>query len=116
VLQGNGGNDLLNGGAGADTFVFVTALGNGIDTVADFNALDGGAAEGDRFEFRGLQVGTFAWLGTDAFTGGLDHSEARVQGNQLLVDTDGSGVADITITLTGLTNANQLSALDFLWT
>jgi hypothetical protein len=32
------------------------------------------------------------------------------------VDTDGNGASDITITLTGLNNPNQLVAGDFLFT
>jgi hypothetical protein len=62
-----------------------------------------------------LGVGTFAYLGMGAFTGGSDNSEARVLGNQVLVDTNGDGITDITITLSGLTNANQLAADDFLF-
>ena len=42
-------------------------------------------------------------------------SEARVAGNQELVDSNGDGIADITITLATLTNANQLAASDFIF-
>lgn len=45
----------------------------------------------------------------------LDHSEARVVGGQVLVDANGDGIVDITITLSGLTNANQLTVDDFLF-
>ena len=38
-----------------------------------------------------------------------------VQGNQVLVDTDGNGVVNITITLTGLVSADQIGADDFLF-
>ncbi|NKB16675.1 MAG: hypothetical protein HC774_07165 [Sphingomonadales bacterium] len=65
--------------------------------------------------FEGLGVGTFVYRGASAFTGGSDNSEARVSGNQVLVDANGDGVTDITITLTGLTSANQLGADDFLF-
>lgn len=114
TLLGGGGNDTLTGGLGADHFVF-NSTASGIDIITDFNELNGGGEEGDILRFEGLGVGTFSYLGTGAFTGGSDNSEARVVGNQVLVDTNGDGTADITITLTGLTNANQLSVDDFLF-
>lgn len=114
AITGGGGNDSLNGGLGADAFVF-TSTSSGIDMIADFNELNGGGEEGDVLRFEGMGVGTFTYLGTDAFTGGSDNSEARVSGNQVLVDTNGDGTSDITITLTGLTNANQLAASDFIF-
>jgi Ca2+-binding RTX toxin-like protein len=40
ILVGGIRNDVLTGGAGADTFVF--KLGDGIDTIRDFNAAPGG--------------------------------------------------------------------------
>ena len=114
TLVGGGGNDSLNGGIGADQFVF-TSTTSGIDVIADFNELDGGSEEGDVLRFDGLKVGTFVYLGTSAFSGGSDNSEARVSGNQVLFDANGDGTADITITLTGLTAASQLAATDFLF-
>lgn len=115
LLDGGAGTDMFTGGTGADHFVF-NAASAGTDTIADFNQLDGGADEFDVLEFQGFLVGSFAYLGTGAFSGGSDNSEARVSGNQVLVDTDGNGVTNITITLTGLTNASQIGADDFLFT
>lgn len=114
ILSGDGGNDTLNGGVGADRFVFATGQA-GVDVITDFNQLDGGAREGDVIAVSG-RVGTFAYVGAAAFSGGSDNSEARVQGSQVLIDVDGNGTADITITLTGLTSAAQLLASDFLFT
>lgn len=114
TLIGGGGNDSLNGGLGADQFVF-TSTASGVDVIVDFNELNGGGEEGDVLRFEGLGVGTFVYLGAGAFTGGSDNSEARVSGSQVLVDTNGDGAADITITLTGLTNANLLATDDFLF-
>ncbi|MGL6208237.1 MAG: calcium-binding protein, partial [Paracoccaceae bacterium] len=114
TLVGGLGNDLLTGGEAADEFVFRSRT-SGVDTITDFNTLDSGGEEGDLLVFEGLGVGTFTYLGTGAFTGGSDNSEARVAGSQVLVDTNGDGVADITITLTGLTNASQLAVDDFLF-
>lgn len=114
TLVGGAGNDTLTGGLGADHFVF-NSTSSGVDIIADFNQIEGGGEDGDILCFEGLGVGSFAYLGAGAFTGGSDNSEARVSGNQVLVDTDGDGVTDITITLTGLTNASQLTADDFLF-
>lgn len=115
TLTGGDGNDTLTGGTGADQFVF-TASANGVDVIADFNELDGGGEEGDVLRFDAAsQVGTFVFLGTGAFSGGSDNSEARVSGNQVLVDTNGDALADITITLTGLSSASQLATSDFLF-
>jgi trimeric autotransporter adhesin len=114
TLIGGGGNDSLNGGNGADQFVF-TSTASGVDVIADFNELNGGGEEGDVLRFDALRVGTFVYRGTSAFTGGSDNSEARVSGSQVLVDTNGDGTADITITLTGLTAATQLATSDFVF-
>ncbi len=67
--MGGGGNDSLNGGLGADAFVF-TSMTSGVDVIADFNELNGGGEEGDVLRFEGLGVGYFVYLGTGAFTGG----------------------------------------------
>ncbi|MCW3783891.1 calcium-binding protein [Defluviimonas salinarum] len=112
LLDGHLGHDVLIGGTGADVFRF-RSIHWGTDTIADFNALDGGAHEGDVMRFEGLLTGTFAYLGDGAFTGGSDNSEARVDGDRVLVDTDGNGVSDITVLLTGLTSASQITADDF---
>jgi Ca2+-binding RTX toxin-like protein len=114
TLLGAAGIDTLTGGNGADQFVFNNTQG-GIDVITDFNELNGGGEEGDVLRFEGMGVGTFAYRGTAAFTGGSDNSEARISGNRVLVDTNGDGVADITITLTGLTTASLLNADDFIF-
>jgi len=114
TLVGGLGNDALTGGQGADHFVF-RSKSSGVDVITDFNELNGGGEQGDVLRFEGLGVGTFAYLGAGAFSGGSDNSEARVSGNRVFVDTNGDGVVDITITLTGLTNAYQLAADDFLF-
>lgn len=114
TLIGGAGDDILEGGSGADQFVF-TSTASGVDVITDFNGLNGGSEEGDVLCFEGMGVGIFAYLGVGDFTGGSDNSEARVSGNQVLVDSNGDGLADITITLAGLTNSSQLNASDFLF-
>jgi Ca2+-binding RTX toxin-like protein len=114
TLRGGSGNDRLTGGAGADHFIFTPGEG-GIDTVTDFNALDGGAAEGDLLVIAAAAIGTFSYRGTSAFTGGSDNSEARILGGTVLIDVNGDAVTDLRVTLAGLTSASQLSARDFLF-
>jgi chitinase len=114
TVRGGAGQDTLIGGEGADRFVFA-AGGNGIDVITDFNGLDGEGAEGDVLAIEAKAKGAFRYLGDAAFTGGSDNSEARVSDGQVLVDVDGNGAADITITLAGLARASQLSAADFAW-
>jgi aryl-phospho-beta-D-glucosidase BglC (GH1 family) len=114
AIFGRGGSDMLTGGGGADRFHF--ALGEtGRDTITDFNALDGGGAEGDRIVVEAPALGRFAYLGTAGFTGGADNSEARIQGDVVQIDVNGDASADISILLTGLTSARQLSESDFLF-
>ena len=113
-LAGGSGDDILTGGAGADHFVF-NSNSVGHDTITDFNELSGGAEQGDVLEFKGLLVGTFSYRGSAAFTGGSDNTEARVSGEDVLLDFDGDGTADLTITLAGLTSSSQLSEKDFLF-
>ena len=114
TLNGGAANDILNGGTGADQFVFTNTT-SGVDTIQDFNEVEGGGEEGDQMVFTGLLTGGFAYMGTAAFSGGSDNSEARIVGNQVLVDSNGDGTADITITMTGLNSASQLAISDFLW-
>ena len=92
-LIGEGGNDSLTGGAGADQFRVTTAL-FGADTVADFqNGVD--------------KIRVTGVAGWDNF-------------NDVVVSSNGSGWAVITfpdgssITLTGVV-AGLVDATDFLW-
>ncbi|WP_054005930.1 calcium-binding protein [Cypionkella psychrotolerans] len=63
LLTRDAGNDRLTGGAGADHFVF-TALASGAD-------------QGDVMEFSGLLIGTFAYMGGAAFSGGSDNCRGK---------------------------------------
>lgn len=80
VLNGGPGNDTLIGGPGADTFM-VTALGDGRDTILDFNR-----AEGDRLDLDRLLKGS-GWGGPDSPAAG---DFVRVE----RIDRDGDGVND----------------------
>ena len=106
-LNGGMGDDLLMGKTGADRFVFQN--GGGVDQVGDFSTSDG-----DKLVFEGVLHGTFSYLGASAFTAS-GNSEARFAGGQLFVDTDGNGTTDITVKLTGIIDASQLHASDFVF-
>jgi Ca2+-binding RTX toxin-like protein len=105
-IWGGRGDDYLEGKAGADRFIF-SGLEDGIDTIADFRS-----SEKDKLFFQGLLHGSFHYLGSADFTGS-GNSEARFVNGQVLVDTDGDATANITINLTGITDASQLHASDF---
>jgi len=115
TLNGGAGGDTMTGGSGADQFLFTASSNGATDLITDYNTLDSGAEEGDLLVFQGLLVGAFAYRGTGAFTGGSNNTEARVSGNSVQIDTDGNGVANFTIVMTGLTTASQLQAADFLF-
>jgi Ca2+-binding RTX toxin-like protein len=117
TLKGRAGNDRLIGGLGSDSFAYDGA-NSGIDIITDFSgttAFGGGAGQGDKLVFEHLLHGAFQYRGGSAFLAN-GNSQARVQGAQVRVDTDGNGASDITITLTGLNNPTQLVAGDFLFT
>jgi hypothetical protein len=54
-------------------------------------------------------------MGTAAFSGGSDNSEARISGSQVLVDTNGDAITDITINLATSALASTLTAADFVF-
>ena len=116
TINGGVGNDTLTGGTGADHFVFTTATA-GNDTITDFNAVEGGAAEGDLLVFSDLEVGAFVYLGDAAFTGGSNNSEARYDSTtkKLLIDIDGNGAAEFALTLTGMDAATEITGAMFSW-
>ena len=109
TLSGGVGADTLTGGLGADRFTW-DALNEGGDRITDFSA-----AQGDKLVFADLLKGGFVYRGAQAFTGGSDNSEARFAGGALQVDANGDGTTDLTITLSGITTAGQLTTADFLW-
>jgi Ca2+-binding RTX toxin-like protein len=130
-LFGNGGADTLVGGAGADTLqggigADVLTGGAGADRFVIGDAAESPPVAGDRITdfLPGTDLlvlptlaagGGFAYLGTGLFSG-QGKTEARfiAQTQQLLLDMDGDGLADIGITLSGV-SAGSLAARDFVW-
>jgi Ca2+-binding RTX toxin-like protein len=111
-FEGGGGADLITGGGGADTFAYARTWEGG-DRIIDFNR-----AEGDRIDLSRIDPSTAA--GDQAFTfgggsfigGGVASVRVTTSGGDTIVQADtGDGVADFTITLTGVI---ALVASDFL--
>ncbi len=85
--------------------------------IRDFDGVSANAGNGDdKLVFAtGLEVGSFAYIGAAAFSGG-GSSEARFDGpRQIQVDQDGDGVADQAFLVDGVTAANLLTSTDFVW-
>lgn len=129
LMEGEGGSDTINmgaddtafGGNGSDDFRFngaaLSTTGSGGPLIGDFDGVRLGKANGaDTLLFAtGLEVGSFAYVRGQAFSGG-GNSEARFAGDrQVEVDRDGDGAADIFFLVEGLSQAGQLTSADFFW-
>ncbi len=108
------------GGSGADWFLFdgsnLGSGGTGRPILRDLDGVSLGAGNGaDKLVFAsGLEVGSFAYVGAAAFSGG--RSEARYDGSRRIeVDQDGDGTLDQAFLVDGVTDAGLLTASDFLW-
>jgi Ca2+-binding RTX toxin-like protein len=122
ILNGGAGDDTLAGGAGADTLTgganadhFVFSDGGGVDTITDFST-----AQGDVIDLTGIDANTtvagdqaFTFIGTAAFHNVAGELRYVVVGANVTVtgDTNGDGVADFTLNLTGV---QSLASTDFL--
>ncbi len=118
TLNGEGGADTLSGGAGADLFVFRPGqLGDGVnmDRITDFSS-----ADGDKISLAAIDAKSataagdhFTFIGATAFHHIAGELRFEVQGHDTIVmgDTNGDGVADFSIALTGVIT---LHSTDFL--
>jgi Ca2+-binding RTX toxin-like protein len=113
-LWGGAAKDTMTGGAGEDIFGYQAASqsqGVNTDTITDF------VSGTDTLGFQGFLFGAIAFLGnvatSDEATSALDNADTAGTAvynqatSQVLVDTTGSGVADMTITLTGVSTLAQ---------
>jgi Ca2+-binding RTX toxin-like protein len=121
VLLGGNGLNVLTGGGGADTFVFRAGDFEGGVTKNSALITDFSRTQGDKLDLRGLDANTatagddaFKLIGGDAFHKVAGELRYELSGNTviLLGDTNGDGLADIRIVLTG--GAGTISPADIL--
>jgi serralysin len=104
-LGGGGGADVLTGGTGADLFFFQAGgLGAGADRISDFSPGE------DRIDLSWIDADVtlggdqaFAYIGAAAFSGLAGELRYAADGaaGRLQADTDGDGVANFEILLSG---------------
>jgi Ca2+-binding RTX toxin-like protein len=93
VLIGGLGNDTLRGGSGPDIFRFDTALKNNIDTIVDFNVIDD-TIQLENSVFAKLKVVGGLASGNFAVGAAADGDDYIIYaGNGLFYDPDGNGKA-----------------------
>lgn len=109
TLDGGAGDNVLTGSGGSDVFVF--SSGNGV--ITDFQGLKSGQTPFDQIGFRDA-ISPTRYLGEGDFTA-HDLTEVRYDGVKLLVDLDGNGSVDLSVTVTGMTAASQLHSGYFAW-
>jgi Ca2+-binding RTX toxin-like protein len=116
TLEGGLGADMLVGGLGADRFFYRNEhLDGAVDTIADFSS-----AQGDRILLTSIDANVstsiddkFVFIGTAKFGGKAGELRYEVKDGAAWVygDTNGDGISDFTLRLTGVTS---LTANDFM--
>ncbi|UXU75119.1 MULTISPECIES: calcium-binding protein [unclassified Paracoccus (in: a-proteobacteria)] len=93
TLEGGAGSDTLSGGADADVFLFrASAMDGSTDVINDFTR------GSDKLGFAGLGL---SYIGSSAFSGSLQLRVETVSAGvqQVQVDMNGDGLADLTVRL-----------------
>ena len=119
LLDGGVGKDTMTGGSGRDTFQFrdgdFGATRAAADVITDFSRTANDKVQLNLVDANTIAVGdqAFRWIGNGAFTGVAGQLHYAHAGGNTYVegDTNGDGVADIVIALTGTIN---LAAADFV--
>ncbi len=103
----------MTGGNGQDTFYFYSE-NFGLDVVTDFvsNVAAPGAADQVKVQVTGS---TGEWIGTDDFDGTGPQVKFEEAYQLILIDGDGDGFAEANFRLDGISQADQLTATDFLF-
>ncbi len=110
LIDGGAGKDTLTGGSGRDVFEFhdgdFAATRALADVITDFSQADGETIRLNAVDADVTVAGDqgFAWIGNGAFTGVAGQLHFIHQGGNTYVegDTNGDGLADFAIALTGL--------------
>jgi Ca2+-binding RTX toxin-like protein len=120
LLMGNDGKDVLVGASGADRFVFALASQTGTGETSRDEIVDFSHAQGDKIDLSSIDADSkalgnqsFAFIGSEGFSGAAGQLHATSYGGGLMVagDLDGDKSADFQIELQGV---SSLSAADFL--
>jgi VCBS repeat-containing protein len=118
TLVGGQGLDTMTGGAGDDTFYFASVLDTGntiatADIITDFKPLSLPATEHDTIDLSAIFAGTLGVTGAGPL--GINSVGWSQSGADTIVQADvtGDAIADVTITLQGV-SAASLSAGDFI--
>ncbi|MCP5072032.1 MAG: calcium-binding protein [Rhodobacteraceae bacterium] len=103
ILKGGMGRDKLYGGDDADVFLYTKAAQSKndatSDTIKDFEL------DIDTIDLSGVSAGTLVFIGSAAFSGTQGEVQVTVNGggtSTVLVDADGDGLADMKITVAGV--------------
>ncbi len=110
TITGNGGGDSLTGTAKTDSFTYFKTIDSGAtattrDTITNF-AITGAATVLDKLVFTGLLRGTAPTTYVTTFTGaGSSEQRFDTTSGLLELDTDGNGITDMSIALTGVATA-----------
>lgn len=117
-LIGHTGTDTLVGGDGADTFIFWTtqhSTPGAKDVINDFSSTQGDKVSLNTVDANSTLSGNqdFTFLGTSAFAhkAGQLRYEVTGSGVEIQADVNGDGVADLSVTLAGIT---KMVASDFV--
>ena len=109
IIFGGAGTDYLTGGAGADTFgFFATDVGNGVDTIYDFNF-----TQGDVIDMRDVLSGYDPL--TDNIADFVSFVDPNPYASNLYIDIDGTGTGHSAVhvaTLNGLNAVNLQQMID----
>jgi hypothetical protein len=103
IYGGKGADNITLGTQGADVLVYKAAAES---TAATKDVIKNFDVTADLIKFdASLLKGTATYLGAGAFTAG-GSTELNMSGNDLQVDFNGDGTADLVVTLTGVTSAD----------
>jgi aryl-phospho-beta-D-glucosidase BglC (GH1 family) len=110
ALKGRGGKDVLTGGSGSDRFIFDSASNANGDRVTDWRG--GDVLDFSRIDANERVTGNqgFTNIGSGAFTKVAGQLRVYSDGDDSFIagDVNGDGVADFTVTVTGLHNLTGL--------
>jgi Ca2+-binding RTX toxin-like protein len=112
-LTGRGGADILTGGNWADTFIYLAVTDAPVgETITDFDSSEGDLIDLSAIDTNPALAGdqAFVFIGTGAFTAS-GVAEVRFSGATVYADSNGDGVAEMTIAVPGVVS---MAATDFV--